>query len=194
MNEDPYLYPGTTVLKNKLGIRNGAELDAVERRLVTERIAEGSPKGKFDLNHLRKIHRHLFQDVYAWAGEIRTVEISKGRSQFQFRQYIETGMADVHRRLVQADFLKGLPPEAFAAKAAEIIGDVNYVHPFREGNGRTQLQYLSQLAEQAGHRIMVARLDRAAWMGASEESHHGRYAAMADSIAAALGRMPARER
>ena len=112
----------------------------------------------------------------------------------RFRQYIETGVADVHRRLVRSDFLKDLPREAFAAKAAEIIRDVNYVHPFREGNGRTQLQYLSQLAELAGHRIEVARLDRAAWTRASEEAHQGRYAAMADCIADALGRMPARER
>lgn len=71
------------------------------------------------------IHRHLFQDVYGWAGEIRTVEINRDGHQFQFRQYIETGMADVHRRLVTGRFLQGREPAAFARKAAVIIGDIN---------------------------------------------------------------------
>jgi cell filamentation protein len=104
------------------------------------------PSGAFDLAHLRAIHRHLFQDIYEWAGELRTVEINKGGHQFQFRRYIETGMADVHRRLVQGSFLRDLSVPEFAQQAAVIVGDVNYVHPFREGNGRTHAQYLKQLA------------------------------------------------
>lgn len=175
MSDDPYLYPGTGVLRNKLDIRDGGQLDRVERRLATARLAEGVPRGDFDLDHLRAIHRHLFQDVYDWAGEIRTVEIAKGGSQFQFRQYIETGMADVHRRLVARDFLRGLSAASFAEEAGTIIGDVNYVHPFREGNGRTQLLYLEQLAERAGHRLDLTRLDRSRWMEASRRAHVGDY-------------------
>lgn len=125
MSEDPYVYPGTRVLRNKLGLTSAAELDFAERRFSTARARQGIPTGNFDLKHLRAIHRHLFQDIYDWAGQIRTVEISKGDSQFQFRQYIETGMADVHRRLEKADFLRKLDPTAFAAGAARIIGDVN---------------------------------------------------------------------
>jgi cell filamentation protein len=60
---DPYLYPGTTVLRNRLDIRNEARLDFIERRLAGERATQGIPSGKFDLRHLRAIHRHLFQDV-----------------------------------------------------------------------------------------------------------------------------------
>lgn len=108
MSDDPYVYPGTCVLLNKLGIADLAQLDYHEREIVTMRAREGIPTGDFDLKHLRAVHRHLFQDVYEWAGEIRTVEISKGGSQFQFRQYIETGMADVHRRLVKASYMKSL--------------------------------------------------------------------------------------
>ena len=186
MSDDPYVYPGTDVLKNKLGIRNGAELDRFERLATTQRAREGIPRGNFDFAHLRAIHKHLFQDVYDWAGQVRTVEISKGQSQFQFRQYIETGMADVHRRLTQSDFLRNLDREIFAAKAAEIIGDVNYVHPFREGNGRTQLQYLSQLAEQADHRLDIQHFDRAVWTRASQEAHMGRYDATRVEILGAL--------
>lgn len=136
--------------------------------------------------HLRAIHRHLFQDVFDWAGELRTVEISKGGHQFQFRRFIETGMADVHRRLAAQDFLRGSSASEFAESAGAILGDVNYCHPFREGNGRTQLVYLRQLAAQAGHRLRLERLDRKAWMDASREAHLGRYEAMARCIAAAM--------
>ena len=158
MSDDPYVYPGSIVLRNKLSIRNADELDRVERRLATQRAREGIPTGNFDLKHLKAIHRHLFQDIYDWAGQLRTVEISKNGSQFQFQRYIETGMADVHRRLVQRNFLKALDAAAFARGAGEIMGDVNYVHPFREGNGRTQMLYLSQLASQAGHKIDIERI------------------------------------
>jgi cell filamentation protein len=142
MSDDPYVYPGTNVLKNKLDIREHALLERTERRLAGIRSVVGMPTGNFDLAHLQSIHRHLYQDLYEWAGEIRTVEISKDGHQFQFRQYIATGMADVYRRLSVARFLHGLPAAEFAQRVAEIIGDINYVHPFREGNGRTQLQYL----------------------------------------------------
>lgn len=187
MSDTDYCYPPTyRVLKNKLNIREGEGLDRAERRLVVQRVAEGIPSGGFDLVHLRAIHLHLFQDVYAWAGELRTVEITKGGHQFQFRRFIETGMADVHRRLVAQHYLRNLSAAEFAASAAEIMGDVNYVHPFREGNGRAQLLYLAQLAEQAGHAFNVMRIDRDQWIGASREAHLGRYDAMAACIAAAM--------
>ncbi len=184
--DDPYVYPGSTVLQNRLGITDQTLLDRIERRLVSERAAEGIPTGEFDLAHLRAIHRHLFQDIYDWAGEIRTVEISKGGSQFQFRQFIETGMADVHRRLERADFLRSLGRDEFAQTAGVIIGDVNYVHPFREGNGRTQLFYLEQLAEQAGHPLDLSEIDPARWAEASRTAHRGDYGAMAEEIGRAI--------
>lgn len=186
MSDDPYIYPGTRTLRNKLGIRQSALLDYHEREIVMMRARQGIPSGNFDLKHLKTIHLHLFQDVFDWAGELRTVEISKGGSQFQFRQFIETGMADVHRRLAVADFLRGLSPAEFAEGAAKIIGDVNYVHPFREGNGRTQMYYLKQLAEQATHPIDLTRIDAEGWLEASKASHRGDYGFIAELIASAF--------
>lgn len=187
MSDHVYCYPpGFTVLRNKLDLRDDADLDYHEREFVTYRIKQGVPSGPFDLSHLRAIHRHLFQDVYDWAGEIRTVEIAKGGNQFQFRHYITTGMADVHRRVVAANYLKALSPRAFADKAGEIIGDINYVHPFREGNGRTQALYLQALARQAGHAIDLTRIVSANWIEASKAAHAGRYDPFADCIHAAL--------
>ena len=165
-SEDPYVYAGTDVLRNRLGIVDAERLNQVERRVATLRARRGVPAGDFDLKHLCAIHRHLFQYIYDWAGELRTVEINKGGHQFQFQRYIQTGMSDVHRRLVQAKFLKGLEADEFARQAGVIIGDVNYVHPFREGNGRAQAQYLKQLATQAGHDLDLRRIDPALWIEA----------------------------
>lgn len=187
MSDPVYCYPPDfTVLKNLPGIRDADELERIERHLVFQRMKEGAPSGKFDLAHLRAIHRHLFQDVYAWAGKLRVIEISKDGHQFQFRRYIETGMADVHRRLVVRDFLKGLSAEEFAHEAGEILGDVNYIHPFREGNGRTQLLYLEQLVAKAGHDIDLTRIERDAWMEASRQAHLGNYQVMSACIGIAI--------
>lgn len=88
MADDPYVYPGTHILRNKLNIRDADTLDLAKRRFATIRTPQGVPQGNFDLRHLKAIHHHLFQDIYEWAGQLRIVEISKGGSQFQFRQYI----------------------------------------------------------------------------------------------------------
>lgn len=188
MSDKAYCYPPHyTVLKNKLGIRDPDQLDAAERLFVTERMSQDVPAGDFDLAHLQAIHRHLFQDVYAWAGEIRTVEIAKGGSQFQPRQFIETGMADVHRRLAGQNYLQGRDPESFAREAGRIIGDVNYVHPFREGNGRTQFEYLAQLAERAGHPLDLKRITPEQWISASRSAHQGEYDPISQAIGRAMG-------
>lgn len=97
-------------------------------------------------------------------------------------------MADVHRRVVAARYLRGLDLARFSTAAGEIIGDVNYAHPFRDGNGRTQLQYLRQLAQQAGHPLDLTRLNRAGWLASSRAAHNGDYAPMADEIARAAER------
>ncbi|MHA3914257.1 Fic/DOC family protein [Halovulum sp. GXIMD14793] len=152
MSDEVYCYPPDfNVLKNKLSLREADELDYFEREFVYARAMQEMPTGDFDLAHLCAIHRHLFQDVYDWAGQVRTVEISKGGSQFQPKAYIETGMTDVHCRILGQDYLRGLSPDEFSKQVGHIIGDVNYVHPFREGNGRTQLYFYKQLASRAGH-------------------------------------------
>jgi cell filamentation protein len=187
MSDQVYCYPPDfTVLKNKLNLREARELEFFENAFVMQRIAQGVPPGAFDIAHLKAIHRQLFQDVYHWAGQIRTTELAKGGSRFLPRRFIESGMADVHRRLAGKDFLKNLGAESFAREAGVILGDINHAHPFREGNGRTQLLYLEQLATQAGHPLDLTKIERDAWITASRESHVGRYEAMARCIAIAM--------
>jgi cell filamentation protein len=187
MSDPDYCYPPDfTVLRNRLDIGDLQTLEWAERQFVAQRLLEAIPTGDFDLDHLKAIHHHLFQDIYEWAGEARTVEIEKGGNHFQPRRFIETGMAAVHRRIVRAGYFRGSSPGQFASGAGPIMGDVNYIHPFREGNGRTQLQYLKQFAEQAGHTIDLTKLDRDAWMDASRRSHGGDHDAISQCVLRAL--------
>jgi len=177
---DPYLLADLPVLRNKLGLKDAASLDRHERRLVAQRIRQGAPQGSFDLTHLRAIHRHLFQDIYHWAGDVRTVNLSKDGSHFLNCRHIDTGIGDIRRRLLKSRFLRRLNADAFAIEAGEIMGDLNYVHPFRDGNGRTQLLYLKQLAAQAGHDLDLTALNRehGAWIEASIAAHGTDYEPM----------------
>jgi len=185
---DAYFYPDTDVLRNKLDIRDAEALDRAERRLVDARIEQGCPTGNFDLEHLQAIHRHLFQDVYEWAGQLRQVNMFKNEpGEYMPHDRIEMGMHDVHRRIVEADFLRNMDVWEFSDKAAQIIGDTNHAHPFREGNTRTQLQFLQQLGEQAGHSIDLTKIDRDAWNEAKIQSGFGSYGYMNDQIRAAIG-------
>ena len=133
--------PDYTVLRSRLDARDALALEAAERELVAQHLLEPMPAGDFDLDHLKTIRRHLSQDVYAWAGEFRTVEVAQGGNQFQPRRYIEAGMANVHRHIVAAGCFQGSGRDGFAKGVGPpLLGDVNHVHPFREGNGRAQLQ------------------------------------------------------
>ena len=180
-----YRYPYSRVLRNKLDIRDSDQLNIAERQLVRIRIESGSPRGSFDLKHLRSIHKHLFQDIYEWAGELRQVDIAKS-DWFLPYDRIEMGVNDVHKRLSKQNFLRGLKKDEFSAQAGHILGDINYAHPFREGNGRTQTQYLKQLCVLAGHPIDLTKLSRDSWIEASIRSTRGDYKPMAIEIRNAL--------
>jgi len=184
-----YRYPDSNVLRNKLDIRDYDILQEAEKQLVQDRGLEGMPTGNFDLAHLQAIHKHLFQDVYEWAGEIRKTDIHKTHWFMPYGR-IEMGMNDVHKRLSGQNFLRGLSANKFAQEAAEYIGDVNRIHPFREGNGRTQFQYLQQLGQQAGHSIDLTRFDRESWIKASIESHDFKCERMAECIARGMETTP----
>ena len=110
---------------------------------------------------------------------------------FQPRRFIEAGMADIHRRIVAAGHFRGIGPGGFAEGAGTVLGDINHVNPFREGNGRTQLQYLKQLAARAGHALDLTWIDRAAWLDASRRSNAGDHTAMTRCVRRAL-RQPIR--
>jgi cell filamentation protein len=161
---DDYVYPGTTVLCNKADIRAQAALDAFEADATAVRMLEllAEPLlGRFDFAHLCAIHRHLFQDVYEWAGDIRTVDISRDTSRFAHAPMIEGYLRGELAKLPAENWLHGLQPEPFVARLAHYMGEINAAHPFREGNGRTQRVFCALLAEQAGYFIDFESVDQA---------------------------------
>ncbi len=177
-----YKYPDSNTLRNKLNIKNHDRLNEAEVIYVSRRIQGGIPEGNFDLKHLKDIHKHLFQDIYEWAGEIRQVNIGKGNTLFMPHDRIGFGMQDIHKRLKNQNFLKDFSKFNFSKEAGVIIGDVNHLHPFREGNGRTQFQYLKQLGSNAGLNIDLSRFRRPEWIKASIEADRGDYNLMSECI------------
>jgi cell filamentation protein len=154
---DPYVYPGTNVLRNLPGIQDRGQLDLFETNNVMRRllVLDVEPvSGSFDIAHLQAIHGYLFQDVYEWAGKFRTVNISRtGQYYFAFVDRIEAALGDVFRKLARERYLSDLGPAEFSARAGHYLGEINAVHPFREGNGRTQREFIRELAARNGHRI-----------------------------------------
>ncbi len=173
MSSDPYVYPGTIVLKNIPGIRNQKTLDRFEADRVGQRsleLIEQPLSGSFDVDHLQRIHRYLFQDVYEWAGCFRTVDIAKGNSYFARVPYIRLALQSLFEKLSEEQHLRAVNQEAFAHRGAEILGTLNAVHPFREGNGRTQREFIRQLAHKNGYWVDWSRVSREELYEASDVS------------------------
>ena len=129
--------------------------------------------GRFDFAHLCAMHHHLFQDVYAWAGEVRTVDISRDNSRFAHAPMIEGYLRGELAKLPRENWLRGLPPAPFVARLAYYMGEINATHPFREGNGRTQRAFCALLAEQAGYFIDFESVDQAQMYGVMIASFQG---------------------
>lgn len=175
------------VLRNKLDIQDQAELDEFELALFLTRAGEPLPPGDLDFVHYKAVHRHLFQDVYDWAGEARTIRIGKGGNWFCYPEYIENEMQRIFGELKDANHLSVLSPRDFAAKAAHVLADINAVHPFREGNGRTQLTFLAMLVENAGLPFNEQVLDRERVIAAMVDSFDGDEEPLAHLIEAIIG-------
>jgi Protein involved in cell division len=177
-------YPGTDVFKNKLGLHDARELERAELLYVTDRLTEGLPQGarRLDQGGLKAIHRHLFQDLYPWAGQFRTYTTGRGQAAFARPEYIEPTLRDLFAALRTEKNLAGLDQAAFASRAAHFVNEINAVHPFIEGNGRTQRVWLRNLADRAGYSIRLEARDKEAWYEASRRGFHGDNQPMAELI------------
>jgi cell filamentation protein len=164
MPDDPYVYPGTFTLINLRGIRDPDQLRDFEANSTFRRgleLRERPLPNVFSSAHLKRIHEYLFQDVYAWAGEFRTVDIRKeGSTYFARPDFIQLSLDQLFASLQRKGELVGLEATSFAERAGDLFGDLNAIHPFREGNGRTQQELIRQLAARAGHTISWANVAR----------------------------------
>lgn len=179
---DPYCYPGTHVLRNIPDLREPAVLAEFEAVSTAQRSDEPMPRGRFSVSHYQAIHRHLFRDVYPWAGKFRTVRLAKGGSDFCYPEHIAREMRRLFASLHRQRNIKGLSPEAFAKAAAHFLATLNAIHPFREGNGRTQTSFFTIIADHAGHPLDVDRLNPDRLLNAMIRSFHGDELPLANEI------------
>lgn len=168
--DDPYCYKGTNVLKNIPGLRDPEQLERFETVAVAQRADEPLPSGRLGVSHYCAVHRHLFQDVYRWSGRFRHVRISKQGSMFCYPENIATTMRQLFAALKHQGYLRGLSADAFAESGAHFLAELNAIHPFREGNGRSQMAFLTLVAARAGHPFDLRRLDPAAFLAAMVRS------------------------
>ena len=209
---ESYFYPetysrstGQGVMRNLFGVRHADVLRDMEyAATMTRQLELGSGRVRiernYDAGHLRAIHGYLFQDVYQWAGQFRTVGISKGVTAFADpgSGELERYLADVHLLAAGTDW-QGLDRAGFIDRAARVFAYLNQAHPFREGNGRTAKVFMAHVAEQSRYRLVFAWVSPEAWNQASAfsgpdkggyEPHHDELMPVFDVVTAERG-MPA---
>jgi len=186
---DPYCYPGTHILRNLKDIRDSTALEAFEAAMVAirlVRLSEGPLHGPFDLHRLCETHRRIFDGVYDWAGQLRrnTGTMTKQREagnviSYGDSVYVEPALSKVFAELAWEMQLKGLPANRFALRAAFYYGEIDAIHPFREGNSRTLRKFFGDLAEEAGYKID--------WTSASRTEEQRRQIFLARDLAVMRG-------
>lgn len=169
-------YEGTTCLINKFNIRNEKQLTIIESQLTLAKISllnQNPINGNFDFNHYKSIHKFIFEDLYDWAGEIRTIDIAKKGTLFVKACDIEEISSACFERLKNKNYFKNLNIECFVNEITDFYCVTNHLHPFREGNGRTQRTFLIQLAHNAGYEIDFSEIDADDLLIATIQSANG---------------------
>ncbi|KDM65256.1 Fic family protein [Acidiphilium sp. JA12-A1] len=186
-----YTYPNTSddpdqqdVLRNRFGYRTHSQLRIDEYRITSERLVEielgHGPAGRFDADHLKDIHRFLFSAVYEWAGHTRDerpivdgqpVEpvggLHKGGTSFLHGSRIGMGLEEALRPIREPESLKNTTYAEFAGVGGRVLSELNYVHPFREGNGRTQEAVIAELGRHVGHDVDFSVISKPRMIAAS---------------------------
>ena len=181
--DNSYCYQDSCILKNKLGIRNKEQLEEAERNITALRILQlktGELRGEPNFKYLCKIHKHIFGDIYSWAGKIRTVDISKG-NMFCNSQFILENAEDIFNRLKKENYLQDYKEvDKMSERLAYYLSEINALHPFREGNGRAQREFIIVLARRAGYVVDFSKISQEEMIQASEEAFYCDYRHMND--------------
>lgn len=180
--DNVYCYPNSSVLRNKLDITDDELFSEAERKITSVRLYDLKPnpvKGNFDLLHLQRFHRSIFGDVYTWAGQLRTVDIAKG-NMFCKSVFITEQAAEVFQKLRQEQYLLGCTIDTVPSKLAYYLSEINAIHPFREGNGRTQRAFIECLANVAGYHVDFTTISSNEMVEASALAFNCDYSRMTD--------------
>lgn len=168
-----YCYKGTNVLVNKMNIKDPIALKNYETSVIGLKLMALSKQGitgKFDVSHFVSIHKFLFEDIYPFAGLFRTENIAKDYFQFAKCEYIESELTRLLSELKSENFLANLTKEKFAERLAYYWAELNVLHPFREGNGRTTREFLRQLSQKNGYILNLHKVSPKALFNASIKS------------------------
>ncbi len=168
-----YCYPNTNILINKLNIKDIELLQKYEAKITAAKLLSLRQKGiigNFDVKHVKDIHLYLFEDIYPFAGKFRTENIGKGEFRFAEWQYIEPELNKLLEKLKTENYLSGLDKENMAQRLAYYMSELNVLHPFREGNGRTIREFIRELALKNDYILNIMNADPSEFLEASIKS------------------------
>ncbi len=168
-----YCYENSGTLMNKLDIRDYKQLEKYEAKITAAKSLGLRIKGitgEFDKKHYISIHQYLFEDIYPFAGKFREENIGKGDFRFASFEYIEPELGRLLNQLKGENFLNGLSKTELAKRLAYYLSELNVLHPFREGNGRTNREFIRQLALKNGYILNLKNISPEKIMDASIKS------------------------
>ncbi|MGY2463206.1 putative adenosine monophosphate-protein transferase Fic [Vreelandella sulfidaeris] len=174
--QDTYCYPGTDVLRNKLEVFDAVELEEAERELslINADSIELFP-APYNFAYLKRLHHQLFHDLYDWAGEVRTIDIAKGDTRFCNVNRIAPEAEKLFTKLAEHKYFVQHEKADLISACAELYGDLNVVHPFREGNGRAQRLFFEHLIINCGYHLSWHPLERNEWIEANIAGYYCDY-------------------
>ena len=168
-----YCYKNSNVLINKLDIHNEKVLQKFEAKITAAKLLALRKKGiigNFDTQHLIDIHTYLFEDIYPFAGKFRNENIAKGVFRFAEFEYIEPELERLLNELKSENYLEGLSKEDLTQRLAYYLSELNVLHPFREGNGRTIREFIRELALKNEYVLNLSKVSPKDFLNASIES------------------------
>ena len=168
-----YCYPNSNVLVNKFDVRVADELFKIENDITIYKLfilRQKGITGNFDVAHFVSIHKFIFEDIYPFAGLYRSENIAKDNFMFANWEFIEDNMNSIFGELKRENYLKGLTKEEFAKRLTYYMSELNFLHQFREGNGRTTREFIRQLALKNGYNLDLSRFKAEDILNASIES------------------------
>ncbi|SRR6266540_1140982 len=188
VGKDPYLDKESGVLRNLLNLKTERELDDAEARLTSVEITlltseNVPPYDEFDVELFLSVHRQLFKEIYDWAGDLRTTELSKDMTSFARAEHLAGSLAAILNNLKNDSYLAELDCDDFIEKLAHYYADLIVLHPFREGNGRAVRTFLAMLAESIGWHIAWDAMNAQENIDASVAGYQGNEKPLRDMLA-----------
>lgn len=165
-----YCYPGTNILKNKLNIKDNKILKKAEEEITVIKqmeLLKNPIRGNFTKSHLLNIHKFIFEDIYAFAGKIRKEQISKADTMFYPPNLIDRELDKVFAIIKEKNMLKEINKEIVFDNLAYIMAELNIIHPFREGNGRSIREFIRLMAKRMGYNLNWGNIDKEELLDAS---------------------------